>query len=158
MGHGYSSKIGVFLILKRVIDGKEEVLLQKRVNTGYMDNMYEVACSGHLEQGESLTEAIAREALEELGIVVKEEDLELLNVFHSYEEEYIRFFFMPSKYVGIPEIKEKDKCDDLRWFSIDGLPENMMMGLKETFYNIKHGNIYDDCSFSRYKTSISKEK
>lgn len=156
MGHNYSSKIGVFLILKRIVRGKEEVLLQKRVNTGYMDNMYEMACSGHLEEGESLTQAVVREAFEELGIVIKEVDLELLNVFHSYEEGYIRFFFMPSKYEGTPEIKEEEKCCELKWFSVDELPENMLMGLKETIFNIKCGNIYDDCSFARYNASNLK--
>lgn len=62
MEERYQSKVVVFLILTRDINGKKEILLQKRCNTGYMDGKYDCACSGHLEKGESLSMATVREA------------------------------------------------------------------------------------------------
>ena len=63
------------LVLTRKVDENTEILLQKRKNTGYMDNMYDMACSGHLEKGESLSQAIIREAKEKIGIEIQEKDL-----------------------------------------------------------------------------------
>lgn len=74
MKERYQSKVVVFLILTRNINGKKEILLQKRCNTGYMDGKYDCACSGHLEKGESLSMAVAREAKEEIGIDVNEKN------------------------------------------------------------------------------------
>lgn len=36
MKQRYESKVVVFLVLTRIVDGKKEVLLQKRCNTGYI--------------------------------------------------------------------------------------------------------------------------
>ena len=80
----YKSKVAVFLILTREENGKEQVLLQERCNTGYMDGKYDTACSGHLEQGESLSMAIVREAKEEIDIDVDEKDLKLVALIHPY--------------------------------------------------------------------------
>ena len=42
----YYSRLAVSLVLTRVNDrGEKEILLQLRQNTGYMDNMYDFACS-----------------------------------------------------------------------------------------------------------------
>ena len=50
-----------------LINEKNQVLLMKRCNTGYMDNMYAFV-SGHLEENESLSDAIIRESKEEINI------------------------------------------------------------------------------------------
>ena len=39
--------------------------------------MHDFACSGHVERGESYTSALVREAKEEIGITLKEEDFML---------------------------------------------------------------------------------
>ena len=51
-----------------------KVLMMKRQNTGYMDGMYALV-AGHVEVGESFKAAIIREAKEEVGITLKEENL-----------------------------------------------------------------------------------
>ena len=50
--------------------GATKVLLQRRQNTGFMDGKWDLSCSGHVEHGESISEAAAREAKEELGVTV----------------------------------------------------------------------------------------
>lgn len=147
----YESKVAVFLILMRKVNGKIEILLQRRCNTGYMDGKYDMACSGHLEKGESLSMALVREAKEEIDLDIKEENLKLVSVIHPYKEDYINVFFITEKYEGTPKIMEHNKCDDLRWFDLDDLPENITIRNKNVIKNIQKGIIYDDGDFSLQK-------
>ena len=75
MKERYEIKVAVFLVLTRETDNGTEIMLQRRCNTGYMDGKYDMACSGHLESGESISTAVVREAKEELGIIIDEKDL-----------------------------------------------------------------------------------
>ncbi len=76
----YKVTPAVWLCLFRTKDnGEIEVLLQKRQNTGYMDNRYDLSVSGHLEPGENASQAVVRGAKEEIGIEVALEDLEFSN-------------------------------------------------------------------------------
>ena len=63
MSKWYTMPVAVHLILKHT--GK--ILLLRRYNTGYEDGNYSVV-SGHLEQGETVIQAMIREAKEEAGI------------------------------------------------------------------------------------------
>ena len=116
-----------------------------------MDGMYDTACSGHLEKGETLSMAVIREAKEEIDIEIKEEDLEFLQLIHPHNEGYINVFFTTKKYQGSPKIKEKDKCEDLRWFNVNELPENIMPRKKNVLKNLELGILYDDGDFSCQK-------
>ena len=109
-----------------------------------MDGKYEISCSGHLEKGESLLNAMIREAKEELGIEIQEKDLQLVFVNHSYKEDYIQIYFTTQKYKGSPQIIEKDKCDDLRWFNINNLPNNIMDRIERVIKCIESGVLYDN--------------
>ena len=154
----HESKIAVFLVLIRMNNGRKEILLQERFNTGYMDGKYDMACSGHLEKGESLAHAVVREAKEEIGIEIDEKDLKLVSVIHPYQDDYLNVFFETKKYQGIPQIMEKDKCDDLQWFDIDNLPDNIMERMRKVLINIHNDILYDDAEFSIQKYNESKLK
>lgn len=151
MKERYQSKVAVFLILTRELNGKKQILLQERCNTGYMDGQYDMACSGHLEKGESMAMAIVREAKEEIGIEIDEKDLKLACLIHPYQQDYINVFFETQNYNGMPEIKEKEKCSNLEWFDIDKLPENTIRRNRNVIQNIKLGIIYYDDNFTQQK-------
>jgi 8-oxo-dGTP pyrophosphatase MutT (NUDIX family) len=113
------------LFLREVEPGRREVLLQLRRGTGYMDDHWATAAAGHIEQGESVFEAAAREATEELGVT----DLELrpLCAMHRTDtdepiDQRVDYFLLASAWSGEPRIIEPDKCADLRWFGLDELP------------------------------------
>lgn len=160
MKERYQSKVVVFLVLTREVNGTKQILLQERCNTGYMDGQYDMACSGHLEKGESMGMAVVREAREEIGIEIDEKDLKMACLIHPFQQDYINIFFEVQRYKGTPEIKEKDKCNNLQWFDIDKLPENIIVRNRNVIKNMKLGIIYDDDDFThqkQYLASKSKE-
>lgn len=147
----YGSKVGVFLVLKRKTENGTEILLQRRCNTGYMDDKYDMACSGHLEADESLTAAVVREAEEELGVKIDEKDLRFSLLLHPYQEGYMNVFFSAEKYIGEPTLREPEKCNDLRWFNIRCLPENTIPKIRQVIKCMDAGITNDDGDFSRLK-------
>ena len=104
-------------------DGK--VLLSRRYNTGYRDGEYSLP-AGHIEEGEFATQAALREAHEEVGVVVKPEDLLPAHITHLHrgDHERIAFFFSAKQWDGEPINMEPEKCDEIRWVDVNQLPSN----------------------------------
>ena len=153
MSEKYCSRLAVNLVLTRVNEnGEKEILLQLRQNIGYMDNMYDFACSGHVEKGESYTTALVREAKEEIGITVKEDDLVFLAVNHHYQADHVQLFFSTNSYEGKPTICEPQECGGLLWANLDNLPENTIPYVANVIEDIKLGIQYDDGNFVKLKS------
>lgn len=114
----------------------KRVLLLRRFNTGWMDGKYSLI-AGHLNGGETATQAMIREAKEEAGIIITTSDLQFVTVTHrkSVKLEYIDFFFVVKNWLGIPNNLEPDKCDELSWFSVNQLPENIVPSVREAIKN-----------------------
>ncbi len=131
-------KIAVYIIL--IKDGK--ILLGRRFNTGWQDGNYGLP-SGHLEPEESMMEALLRETREETGIQLKLEDVQFVHVMHR-KSIYIDFFFVSKDWMGDPQLMEKDKCDDMQWFSLDDLPENIVPSVKFAIENYTKGITFSE--------------
>ncbi len=124
-----------------------KVLLMKQSNTGYMDGYYGMV-SGHLEKNESLVQAIIRETYEEVGIVIKEENIRVVcEIRRGDNDNYFNYFLTTSSYEGIPTIKEPDKCDELIWCDLNHLPDNTIVAQKRAVYNYLHGIVFDEYDF-----------
>ena len=132
-----------YLVLIR--DNK--ILLQRRFNTGYEDGKYSFV-AGHVDKGETFTEAIIREVKEEAGITLQMKDLSVVHVMNRNikDNERIDVFFVAEKWTGNPENKEPNKCDDLSWFDLDNTPENIIPYIKEAINYIKNKIIYSEFS------------
>ena len=93
MKERFLTRSAVILMLIRNTDKGEEILLQKRKNTGYMDGYYDLSASGHVEKDESMTSALIREAKEEIGIDIMSEDIEFVTMMHTKtpEKRYSEF-------------------------------------------------------------------
>lgn len=121
-----------------------EILLSRRYNTGYRDGDYSVP-AGHLDGGETVVEAGCREALEEVGVSLSGDDLVFTGVMHRIEdEERVDFFLLVTKWPGEPFNNEPEKCDDLRWFGLDALPENTVQYVRQAIENHLHNIPFDE--------------
>jgi len=102
-----------------------EVLLLRRFRTGYEDGSYSVP-AGHLDGGETVLEAGAREAREECAVEVR--DLRVAGVMHrrAPDREQVDFFVEVPRWDGDIRNAEPDRCDDLRFFPVDRLPANVV--------------------------------
>ena len=116
-------------VLLRRGDRGEEVLLQLRRGTGYMDGHWAMGAAGHVEADESVVEAACRESVEELGVRIEPADLTPLAGMHRTGrtresiDERVDFFFECRRWHGEPRLLEAAKAADLRWFALDALPE-----------------------------------
>ena len=124
----FKSIVAVHLILQE----KDKVLLLRRYNTGYEDGNYSVV-AGHVDGNESIIEAMQREALEEAGIKIEEQNLHIVHVMQRKAEdrESIDYFLTCDKYEGKVQMMEKDKCDELKFFKLNELPNNIIPYVKK---------------------------
>lgn len=130
-----------YLILRK----GEKVLLMRRQGSGYYDGWYSVP-AGHVEEGELPVEALIREAKEEIGITVAKENLSqvytMYRTKHDETGDRADYFFEAIEWQGNPFIHEPNKCDDIRWFSLDALPEKMMHHVRAAILDIQDGKRY----------------
>lgn len=112
-----------------IINGKGEVLLQKRSAQKIMDpNKWTTATSGHLSAGDSNVQGAIRELSEEIGLQVNENELKYLfsvkeNTIneekHVIDKELIDVFLM-RKEVDIKNLKlQEEEVSDVKWFSYE---------------------------------------
>jgi 8-oxo-dGTP diphosphatase len=114
---------------------EDQVLLLRRFNTGYADGEYSVP-AGHLDGGETVLAAAAREAEEEVGIKIGAGDMAFSTVMHRMEEdERVDFFIHVHQWDGEPFNAEPDKCDDLCWMHVNQLPPNIVPYVKQALGN-----------------------
>ena len=133
----------VYLILRK----GEEILLMRRQGSGYYDGWYSVP-AGHVEAGELPLQALAREAFEELRISIDPKDVCLIHtmyrVKHDETGNRTDLFFETAKWSGEITCGEPHKCDDIKWFSIKALPENMMRHVRSAIRNAEKGIQYSE--------------
>jgi 8-oxo-dGTP diphosphatase len=136
-----------YVFLRRTSDGAEQILLQLREGTGYMDGHWAAAAAGHVEAGESVLDAAAREAAEELGIGIEKADLTPLCAMHRTSaphgpvDERVDFFFECRRWNGEPRLLEADKSADLRWFGLDTLPDPVVPHERQVMTALREGTL-----------------
>ena len=132
-----------YLIL---LDG-ERVLLLRRANTGFEDGNYSLI-AGHVEVGESAGAAMIREAREEVGITLALADLEFAHTQHRRSaagRAYFDLYFIARRWVGEPSNVEPSKCDDMRWFALTDLPNNLTSFVRLVLAeHLPHGSAYSE--------------
>jgi 8-oxo-dGTP diphosphatase len=134
----------VYLLLRR----DNEILLLRRANTGYQDGNYSLI-AGHLDGDELAAEATAREAKEEAGISIEPSRLKFVHLAHRLTrdqpgQERLDMFFETDQWEGEVRNAEPEKCDDLSWFPIDALPNNMLPLIRLVINDIKNGKQYSE--------------
>lgn len=132
-----------YLFLRR----GDEILLMLRQNTGYYDGWYTVP-AGHIEEGELPSEAMIREAKEEIGIDLDPASVRpvhaMYRIRHDETGERADYFFEAREWSGEPINAEPSKCAGLAWFSIHALPENFMHHVREVLTSVEAGVWYSE--------------
>jgi 8-oxo-dGTP diphosphatase len=103
----------------------DRILLIRRRDTNPMfDGQWHLP-SGKLDAGEPVPAAAAREAEEEVGVVIHPTDLRLVHTIHvngSGPEPRLGLFFEARRWLGHPTNREPSKCSAVGWFPLTALP------------------------------------
>lgn len=134
----YKTPAYVGIILKK----DNQVLLVKRTNTDWASGYWNFP-GGLLEENETLVAAAAREALEEVGVSIAQDDLRLVHVMQArktatHNKEIIGFYFLASQWGGTALNNEPHRHSEIAWFAIDNLPEQITEHAKQALYGLQN--------------------
>jgi 8-oxo-dGTP pyrophosphatase MutT (NUDIX family) len=130
-------------------NNNNEILLLRRLNTGYEDGNYSVI-AGHIDGNEEVKAAAIREAKEETGIEIQPSDIEVVGVMHrKSDSERVSFFLAASRWTGDIVNAEPDKCDDISWHSVHNLPANMVPYVRQALENYRKGRFFESFGWEK---------
>jgi len=126
----------------------KHILLLRRFNTGYEDGNYSVI-AGHLDGDETVIDAACRETLEEVGIALEPANTRVVGVMHrKSSDERIDWFVTANQWQGELVNNEPDKCDQIGWYELDKLPENIIPYIRQAISNYHSGRWFDSFGWS----------
>ena len=128
----------IYLIIK---NEEGNILLQRRQGTKLWPGFLALP-AGHIDEGENAYEAAIREAREELGITITENDIVdtfVVNRKNKSLPPYYDVYFEIKSYEGIIQIKEPEKCFELVYANINELPEDIIDFEREAMINNQNG-------------------
>jgi len=132
-----------WLVLQRA-DGR--VLLGRRSDVAYGSGLWGLP-GGHAVRGETWAAAAVREAREEVGVVVSQDDLVPLGV-SRYDDggmQGVDAFFLARRWQGVPAPLEE--CSEVGWFDPDALPHDTLPWLAHAVRtHLRDGIWLDDAS------------
>ena len=101
--------------------------------------------AGHIDSGESVVFGAIREVREEIDIVIRPEDLELVHILDRNAPDYHRldFFFHCTKWEGEVKNCEPEKCSELAWIPKEEVKDAIAPYLRQVFEHIEEpGTFY----------------
>ena len=111
-----------------IIDRYSNIYLQKRsMKKDIQSGKWDTAVGGHVSYGESLIEAVHREASEELGFTdFNPIFVEAYQFESEIEKEMVHVFAAVGHYELHPD---RDEVDDGRWWPIEEIDSNLGQGI-----------------------------
>lgn len=136
-----------------VYNSKGEILIQKRASSKKMyPNRWDMSCAGHVDAGETPVQGAIREAKEEIGIDVTEDECKF--IFEYVEDRCGElgqvFFIRQDKEIDEFSI-DKEEVAKIKWVSIEEF--------KDIFYSDKWvpcNNDYKDRIVEEFKKLFEK--
>ena len=130
--------IGWVLLVK----GSNIFLLKNESGLGYEWALV----GGHVKVDESIRGALKREVYEEVGVLVKEEDMSLQHIIDRrlIGLHKIHFFFLTEIWEGDPYNKEKDIHLDGKWYPLNNLPLDLGPLASSAIQSINKKTIYQE--------------
>lgn len=146
-----------------IITKDNKILLQKRKGSKLWPGYYALP-AGHIDEGETQYDALAREAQEELGIIINIKKIKnsyvvlrrnYFEIDGKQLEPYIDYYFDIDQFEGVPKIMEEDKCEELIWADINNLPEPFI-NYEGAFLEDKTITVYDCKTDGAYVKKLKK--
>jgi len=131
-------KVGAGIVI--IKDGK--TLLTKR-RGAHAEGTYG-SVGGHVKFGESPTEAVKREAKEELGIEIGNLRFATCVNMVKYGKHYVDISFLADIISGEPTIMEPDRIESVGWYDLDNLPQPLFEPVRIVLEQIKSGVAYQE--------------
>lgn len=128
------------LILKK----DNSILLLKRSQHASFGAGSYCLVGGKAEEGESMKQAIIREAFEEVDITITDDQLQFVHVFHrkASTDQLVATCFVCTQWSGQVINKEPSKHDFFVWTDMHALPEDMLPAHKAAVKAYLQGNYY----------------
>ncbi len=116
-----------------IVNDNNETLLVKRGQKSKNQVGVWSKPGGAVDLEEKVEDAVIREIKEELGV-----DIELVkflgftnHIIKSENQHWIAFNYLAKIIKGEPQILEPDKIEEIKWFSLNNLPENLSQTTSE---------------------------
>jgi 8-oxo-dGTP diphosphatase len=99
---------------------------------------------GKLHFGESFEEGARREVLEETGVVIKADDLEVISLTNDIvpDAHFVTIGMILKEYRGEAQVMEPDEITQWEWFPLDQLPSPLFPPSQKILDNFKEGKLY----------------
>ena len=99
---------------------------------------------GKMEFGESFEAGAVREVAEETGIMLAEENLEVISLANNIvpDAHFVTVGLLCEKFSGEPKVMEPDEITEWRWFPLDALPTPVFFPSKKVLDNYAAKVIY----------------
>jgi 8-oxo-dGTP diphosphatase len=124
----------------------DHIFLVQRAGTGYKDGFW-VPPSGHIEAGETPEQGAVREAMEEAGVTIREQDLTFVYSLYRMgyggrNRTYCDYIFKAESWQGEPHNAEPSKASAAGWFPLNNLPTPMLEAQHHILQDYLKGNRY----------------
>lgn len=121
-----------------------KILLSRRFQTGYADGKLSVP-AGHVEENETLTQALSRETKEEVGITLLPNHFSLSHIMHRKSDDIrVDFFFRVNAWNGTPNNREPEKCSELLWAPVNRLPHDTIPYIAHAIHCVHNTILYSE--------------
>lgn len=134
--------IVVCLILKQH-DQSHILLLRRTATLNKPEGLWSLP-GGKVDANESLTQALKREAFEEINVTISEDDLELVHVMHAKtkDREWIAMYFVAEKWTGLVQNNEPNEHELVAWWPLHALPQDLFPPFKQALDAIDNNRRY----------------
>lgn len=120
-----------------ILNENNELLLHKRAVPAEKDHW--CIPGGRLEMFELLEDAVIRETKEETDLDI--EVVKLMGVcdyiVRNENAHWVSMCYLCKIQGGVPKIMEPDKASDMKWFSLDNLPDKLTITTKKAVEDFK---------------------
>ncbi len=124
-----------------ILNEKNELLLQLRNKAP--EKEYWSIPGGRVELFETFEEAVKREVKEETGVEVRVIDLLGIcdHIIQNEKSHWVSPSFLCKIVKGEPQIMEPTKHLDMKWFSLDDLPDKITITTQDAIQNYQKYNL-----------------